>query len=70
MKGSFWVQGYTRRITVSDQQAGVMVEIDVRDPKLGGPAPDSDIRQEALICLSKGEARAIASVLMGAAAEL
>lgn len=79
MQASFWIQGHSRRITISDQQAvGVMVEVDERDEVLGPqegrePEPDtgdSQGRRSPILCLSKGEARAIASAIMGAAAEL
>ncbi len=68
MQASFWVQDHARRITVSDQQAvGVMLEVDERAAVLNEantPVP------KLIICLGKGEARAIASAIMGAAAEL
>lgn len=65
MNASFWVQKHSRRIVVSDQIAvGVMVEIADWDGDVG------KLSESTIICLGKGEARALASAIMGAAAEL
>lgn len=72
MQASFWIQGHSRRVTISDQKAvGVMVEIDARDERLNSSDPTAEVVVPfAILCLGKGEARAIASAIMGAAAEL
>lgn len=76
MQASFWVQKWTRRITVSDQSAvGVMVEVEERDDVIDPPQADGAPislpgKKWPIICLGKGEARALASAIMGAAAEL